>query len=56
MIKANQVSFTINEVNNSSLVGQKFMNQAYLKREFFRIEFQVKNVKKLLVDDVNEFL
>ena len=32
------------------------MHKSNLKREFFGVEFHVKNVEKLLIDYINEFL
>lgn len=54
MIKPNHVAVTVYEVYDSKLVRQKPMDCADFKREFLRVKFHVKNVKKLLIDYINE--
>ncbi len=56
MVEANQISLTINKINLAVIIYQKLMNLTNLEREFFGIEFQIKNVKKLLIEHVDKLL
>ena len=54
MIEPNQVPLTVNKIDDPILVGQKLMYRPYFKGELFGVELHVKNIKKLLIDDINE--